>query len=293
MLLRTNKSGLVGWWPFDNNTPEDFSGNPNVNGSLVGAVKPNTTDGIAYSDSPSRRRGYLLNGSTQYITCTNDTSLEWNSRSGWTIMARLFFNGLSNAYTGVIGSSKDNSIFCNMYVKSNGKTAAYAFNVLGLNANYDGTGAATLSTGKWYHLTLTAIYTSTATMTINGFVDGVLDGTGTTAGFGSVGPTGSTVAFGNDPFFAGRFTNGIIDDARVYNRVLAREEIFAIVQEPYQYRYDVIRMPALFPSLDHYWQLYVSKNSGAYQPIGGTTGVLPADASSDADETKILVPRLS
>lgn len=43
------------------------------------------------------------------------------------------------------------------------------------------------------------------------------------------------------------------------------------------------------------WQLRCSKNSGAYQQVStsSTFGVKSADASSDADETKILIPRLS
>lgn len=54
------------------------------------------------------------------------------------------------------------------------------------------------------------------------------------------------------------------------------------------------RWPRNYDAVGNYWKLYFSKNSGAYTPVTTTSvGVKSADASSDADETKILIPRLS
>src|SRR5512139_3513749 len=98
--LKTNTIGLVGWWPFDNGTPEDFSGNPKVNGSLV--ASPTLTSGIAYSSDPLSRNGFLLNGSSQYVTCSTDASLDLQA-AGSTYMCRIKATNFTNAYTGIAG----------------------------------------------------------------------------------------------------------------------------------------------------------------------------------------------
>lgn len=242
-LRKTNTNGLVGWWPFDDFTVNDFSGNPKVNGTkvLVGAYPFPTYNGIAYSDNTLRRGVFYINGGA-YLSFTSDISLQWNTTRGATMMARMFAYGL-NAYTSVIGYGipSDVNNFWNMFIKNNGKTAVYARANGSAQPFYDGTGPATLSLGRWYHLTSTVENPSGSSCTVKGYVDGVLDGSGTASM--NVGTVGMTFVVGQDIVFGGRNVNGLVDDVRVYNRVLSQQEIAAIVPEPFLP--DESEMPAL------------------------------------------------
>ena len=131
------------------------------------------------------------------------------------------------AYNTVICKNEESNRYWTILVKSNGKMAYY------VRANtpvfVDGTGASTLATGRWYFVALS--YSATAGLT--GYVDGVIDGTAAANGspttgstFANIGSHSQALAGGS----SGRFFNGLIDDVKVYNRVLSANEIRQLYQ---------------------------------------------------------------
>lgn len=89
--------------------------------------------------------------------------------------------------------------------------------------------------------------------------------------------------------------NGLIDECRIYNRVLDDGEIMTLYQAGLcKRRYNNFNQRLeIAASITRSWLLYFSRNAGTYEPVTTTSvGVKSADASSDADETKILIPRL-
>jgi hypothetical protein len=131
------------------------------------------------------------------------------------------------AYNTVICKNEESNRYWAILVKSNGKMAYY------VHANapvfVDGTGASTLATGRWHFVALS--YSATAGLT--GYVDGVIDDTAAANGspttgssFANIGSHSQALVGGN----SGRFFNGLIDDVKVYNRVLSAHEIQQLYQ---------------------------------------------------------------
>jgi hypothetical protein len=130
-----------------------------------------------------------------------------------------------NAYNTVICKNEDNNRYWAILIKSNGKLAYY------VHANapvfVDGSGAFTLLTEKWYFVAMS--YSASAGL--SGYVDGRLDGTAAANGdpttgssFVNIGSHYQALVGGN----SGRFFNGLIDDVKVYRRILRPSEIFEL-----------------------------------------------------------------
>lgn len=131
------------------------------------------------------------------------------------------------AYNTVICKAEAATRYWIMLVKSNGKMAyyVYASNVV----SADGTGAFTLSTGRWYFVAMS--YSASAGLA--GYVDGVLDATAAANGAPTTGSTFANIGSHYQAFLdgsSGRFFNGLIDDVKIYNRVLTQHEIRQVYQ---------------------------------------------------------------
>lgn len=215
-------NGLVGWWPFDDGSINDFSGRPAVNLAQTGGTRK-PSGGIAWPANGKVRGGWQFNGSSDYLT-VNNASLSTAERS---YAIWVYPTSLAAAYAGIIGGCLTSNNFLNLFVKSNGKLACYAGQ--GGSVSYDGTGTNTLAVNRWYHLAMTY---SSLTDTIKGYVNGQLDGTGT----GVLSDIGNNhiTTLGNDSTNASRFFTGILDDARVYSRVLQAWEVKEIASEPFR-----------------------------------------------------------
>ena len=89
---------------------------------------------------------------------------------------------MSDAYASVI-SKAENVDVGTLLLKSNGKLACYVGASVGV-VDYDGIGISTLNTDQWYYVTLT--YDSVNGL--NGYVNGVLDGSAPANGPINTGP---------------------------------------------------------------------------------------------------------
>ncbi|MCL4405036.1 MAG: prepilin-type N-terminal cleavage/methylation domain-containing protein [Patescibacteria group bacterium] len=192
-----NSSGLVGYWPLDGNA-KDLSGNGN-NGTWNGG----TADyGIGRVGSAAlfNASSYISMGGAG-ATTTNITASAWINMRG---------NG-SGGYNGIMNGTAFRFFLYN----DTGYPRTQIYNV----TPYDNTDYVAVSQGSWHFVAFT--YDG---QNRKYYVDGSLVGTVSTTGtptntnspeIGSI--QGTTYAF-----------NGLIDDARLYNRALSAAEIRAI-----------------------------------------------------------------
>lgn len=190
--------GLVGWWPFNGDT-EDYSvtANTTINYGAVSATGQNSASGA-----------YDFNGSTAYVDCGTDAALRPNNVS---VSAWVYLDAYSSGMSGIVN---------------------YGGGGYWLKVNYDGplsfyistAGIDTpvsVSTGTWHHLAGT--YTATGTLKI--YIDGTEVTNSTTLSGYVTNYSGLRCLIGTVKNVAGRYTDGRIDDVRIYDRVLNGSEV--------------------------------------------------------------------
>jgi hypothetical protein len=223
----TPSTGMISWWPGDGNASDIVDGN---NGTIVGPVgfAPGKV-GLAFS----------FNGTTGAIDAGNAADLQV-SAGDFSIEAWVYYNSLFNADTGVcLPMGCDMSIVDKMFDPSlalanqNGwrlmKQAAnyFLFCLGGVNTN--GCGIApqsvfspvgSVSAGIWYHVVAVK-----AASTISLYVNGVQAGQTTLGGFNDTNQADLLIGANA---VEGSHTNGLIDEATIYNRALSAAEISAL-----------------------------------------------------------------
>ncbi len=181
-----------------------------------------TDTAIAYAPAIIAE-GAGFNGSTSQIDLGDSPGLD----GGTAVTVSAWVNGTSwaQAYNAV-EDREYNGASANgrtLQVKSTGKLAVYGVTTTGsFNLNYDGTGINTLATGTWYYLSYTM---DTAASVLNGYVNGVLDGTATAGGTGSfagAGAEGAHELFGQS-IYTPRTFDGALDEIRVASVVRAAD----------------------------------------------------------------------
>jgi hypothetical protein len=187
-------NGYVGVWHFHNNSFADSSPSAN-NASNSGSS--NATGKIAGARS--------LNGSTNYISVSNSSSLQLTSQmtlEGW-----IYANGAFGTGTDVDPILRKGSDNPNNYQLC----IANSYVSLKLDENDDDglSGSTTLSVGVWYHVS--GIWNGTTRQVL---LNGVVDGSGSR--------TGTIGTDTRDLFIGGRtgssdVFNGIIDEVRLSN----------------------------------------------------------------------------
>jgi hypothetical protein len=219
ILSEAQFGGLpVGYWPLG-------EVNGTIAADLMGLARGSGNDGTYEggctlgANGPINRsasRAVTLDGSSGDVNFGASSSLNPTA-----VTAEIWVNlaSLSNAYNAVVSHiSAGAGTFHQLFVKSSGKLAIYV-NATGGTVNYDGAGAATLSTGQWYHLAFS--YSSSAGLV--GYVNGQVDGTA-----GAAGPIITDFAglyIGNDTFTSGRRVNGSVAHLCQYNYVVSPERI--------------------------------------------------------------------
>jgi len=205
-------SGLVGYWTFDGKDlltglALDRSGQ-GINGILVNM-----------STSTSRVQGKLgqalnFDGTNDYISfpgnsaITNPTAITlsaWFKASKVGVEQRII--NLHQRYR--LELSSTNKIYC-------------AFTTVNQAWSFCTTlGSTTLVANKWYHAAVTYDGISTYTYYLNG----IADNTNSSQYTGSItgGQNQPCIGYGCD--LASHYFNGLIDDARIYNRALSASEI--------------------------------------------------------------------
>lgn len=127
-----------------------------------------------------------------------------------------------NAYNTVICKNEDTNRYWTILLKSNGKMAYYVHANIPVFA--DGTGLFQLSIGRWYFVAMSY----SATSGLSGYVNGVGDATAAANGNPTTGSSFVNIGSHYQALVggaSGRFFDGLIDDVKVYNRVLLPSEI--------------------------------------------------------------------
>ena len=161
-----------------------------------------------------------FDGSNEYVDiATGGSQYPDLTQATWSFWVK--FDSFSNAYIQLAETVPDgNSNYqLSCLVKSNAKLAFYAYNSIGNQSNYDGTGLFTLSTNKWYNLT----YVFQGGSRQEGYVNGILDGY-------SASPVSTLVSLNNNirlswSSFAGRYVDGSYSNVLLYSRALSVDEI--------------------------------------------------------------------
>ncbi len=225
------RSGLIGYWTFDgknmtNATATDSSGS-GVDGALT--------------NSPKKTIGKIgqalqLNGTNSYVDMGTTTTLRPTFPFSISVWVKL--NSLApTSFGSPIITSSD--------VSTNGQYTGFSLTVDSTGAVYLNIGpgggccdpafrstfitsAGAVTTGKWYHIA--AVATAYNTMSI--YVNGVLQG-GAQSGSATTMVYPSTSRFRVGAVYEANslttvYTNGLIDDVRLYNRALSLKEAQAL-----------------------------------------------------------------
>jgi len=217
--------GLIAHWDM-NNEANDVSGNGH-NGTLHNVVADTGMDGLPNT-------AYSFNGTNSYITAPYLPDL---NLSTYSICAIIKIKGFYSGFCQV------NSIFYRGPLSTSGNYSLFFY-----DNPYDGDNCSLIDTTKDVFICEYGTYSSTETLwqytpTItedqwyrvvatwdgthrNIYVNGILKSSPLTTG-GSIGSSTDSISIGSDIFDVsptGRFT-GLMDDIRLYNRVLTDSEI--------------------------------------------------------------------
>lgn len=208
-------NSLVGWWKFNGNA-NDSSGNGN-NGTVSGATLATGQNGVSNGS-------YSFNGSNTYIDATA------SGLGGGDIAHTISFwikpvalSGASDPF--FMGTAADNS--SSAFELYSTDTYYYFYN------NDIRMGSA-LSLNVWTLVTGTYIGGGGTTTNKKIYINGAL--TSSVSSGGKYGqlltlPSSAPVGIGRDRGRNTSFFNGLIDDVRIYNRVLTATEISSLYAE--------------------------------------------------------------
>jgi fibronectin type 3 domain-containing protein len=216
--LASAQSGPVGHWKLDEGsgtTTADASGSGST-GTLV--ASPTWSTG--------RINSALTFSGARYVTAGAPSNLANLYTSGMTVSAWI---KPASAGTGNGGRIIDKSNGgAGWSLKMNGATKVQfsASEFVTTDALRDS--GTTIVLNTWQHVAVTWTGSPTAT-NIHLYVNGILsDGTATNGAGALRDDTATPLAIGNRPVDAARGFDGLIDDARIYNRILTTTEIQAL-----------------------------------------------------------------
>ncbi len=207
--------GITARWPFFEGAGYIVTDIGGKNNGTIVAGTPWTPG--KFRNAPS------LNGSSQWVDCGSSTVLSPAAIgfSGW-----IKFTNLTPAYSTMISRNAASSTYYQFFVKSTGKLAVYV-KAAGGNVSYDGTGAFTLVTGVWYHLS----FSYDSVNGLKGYVNGVLDGSA--AANGALSSIAANTYLGSDSAGATRVPTGQIDNCGLWKRSLMPSEVMRLYVDPF------------------------------------------------------------
>jgi len=224
----------VGHWTLDDNAASTTvvdSGSGGNNGTAQANTNTlSTTDAI-------HNRAMTFNGTSDYINVGSGASLQLYTE--FSMGAWVYWNGESGNYDWIIskGGSADGS--CGLCVR----TATDLITVFRNGGGSLWASNCTLSKNVWTHVFITKDSSDNLILYINGAnVD-------STTGFTVNAPSGTTSYLGAWTS-GGNFFNGIIDDARIYSRVLSASDVAALYQAGRHRTGDVGFSKMLYPPID-------------------------------------------
>jgi hypothetical protein len=210
-------SGLQGWWKFNEGSGTsvlDYSGN-----GFNGTLNASAGWGIDGHEGGALR---LSNAHASYANL-GTSNFNMNTTNALTISCWIYLNDTSGSwYKNVV--QKGEYVYPFRLRLSGRKIDSF------VRTNNDSGGLQLLSNktitiGSWVHIALT--YANDGTGTI--YIDGTADAIGFCSGILNISQEatiiGSVVTEGNNTTF-----NGLLDDLRIYNRVLSASEIILLYQ---------------------------------------------------------------
>ncbi|MFA6432514.1 MAG: LamG domain-containing protein [Candidatus Paceibacterota bacterium] len=221
-------SGLVGWWTMDGkntnwgtNTTGDISGNGNT-GTLVN---------MSTSTSPTQGeigQALIFDGVNDYVDAGSASSVDdiETTGSGMTISMWIYPRGYGSSNAGVIVGKGANFVSGYFQFVFDGYGPTLAF-----QKDYDGASNldaripfAATRLNKWQHLTVTWDGSATAA-NIHFYINGAeITKSYTANGVGNK-LSDASYSLGIGSRIAGNYTNGTLDDVRIYNRALSGAEV--------------------------------------------------------------------
>lgn len=202
-------NGLVAEWKFDETTSTvayDASGN-SLNGTLVNSpTRATSTCKIGNCLS--------FNGTNNYINISNN-SLFSVGQPGMTLMAWIYPNAFASTTTAIINKNAPYLLWIdetNRRIKTGLYKGAVWYWTYGTNNS--------LTTGSWQHIVMTYDGTSRKI-----YVNGIQSGNTDTQISGNIDTNSASINIGRDGCCDRYYFNGMIDDARIYNRALSADEI--------------------------------------------------------------------
>src|SRR5882724_9390992 len=215
----TPAPGLMAAYGFNEGsgaTVGDASGH-GINGNIFGAT---WTTGGRYGNALS------FNGSSSYVDMGNPALLQITGSMTWSAWVKAAANPPNDGQ--IVAKSDSTS---GWQLKTSPDTGSHTFGVAvsgGTNAFAQRYSTTVRSLNVWYHVA--GVYNSTA-RTLDIYVNGVRDN-GVLTGTIPASQVNSVVNVNIGRRSGGYYFNGIIDDVRIYNRVLSQAEIQADMNTP-------------------------------------------------------------
>jgi hypothetical protein len=208
------QNGLVAYYPFNGNA-NDESGNK-IHGTVYGAAL--TIDRFGRSE-----KAYYFNGLDTYIVIESYNIL--NMKNTFTLSAWVNFPMIPENGSHIMNKSSFWGIFeygFNLNTEKNNALSAIA----GGSANIIEVFSDSVCANTWYNVTATWEYPGEFIL----YLDGIIKDRKNTTG--SISTTNSPITIGRSRLnYPTDSYNGIIDDIRIYNRVLTESEIQNLYHE--------------------------------------------------------------
>lgn len=229
-----NRSGLMGWWTFDDGSAQDVSGHNNY-GVLSGTPPPQLAQGI-FPAVGAVGHGLLFDGANSYVNVPNFSSAGLKTI---TVVFSVWHFSVAGNPTIAANSQTDADnggfqIFTgsSLLAQFGNGTSQSGFNT-----------SALFSTGRWYRVCVTCdVPNNLATGYVNG-ASVVTAGAPT----GAIAAGLTTLGFGRNNVYAGNFLSGILDDVRIVSRVWsggeAADDYFRSLKSFDEAEMDVITVP--------------------------------------------------
>jgi len=219
---RPDNRGLVAWWTFDNggNVQADYSGLGN-RVVLSGTVPPVRVRGIV--PSPGQPGGALkFDGSTSKADVTTTKGLGITTKS---IFCWAYIPGsLTGGWQTIIQYNRGGAETYGLW-RSGNTGVNWSWRV---NGNFAGDFTNTMVANRWYHIGFTFVGGTSGAVRV--YQNGALDSSTTATSQTPLVGAACTIGYDSN----GEFYPGLIDDLRIYNRVLSDEEVKALYLSAFQ-----------------------------------------------------------
>lgn len=206
-------NGLIAHYPFDGNV-NDTSSNLN-HGTAVGATL--TTDRFGNSNC-----AYSFNGTNQYITAPHQAFLNFGSTDFTISLWANYANNATNRF--LVGKSNGQFEQNKWIIYHSYSPTTYSFhvNTTTSSSSFSGQASWAFESNSWHHLVI-----SKSGSTFKTYINGTL--AAESSGPSTIPTTTAALTIGMAESVG--WMHGKLDDIRIYNRVLSKDEISILYKE--------------------------------------------------------------